>query len=87
VLGVDPADVRETESARCSLNQARADTLLELTDFAADGRLTVDFGIARCLAAAVKLPVSATAAKTTMAFRSGPGWLIVLLTEQSFLRT
>src|SRR5262249_27033065 len=39
VLGVDTADVRETESARCSLNQARADTLLELTDFAADGRL------------------------------------------------
>src|SRR5262249_43775243 len=39
VLGVDTADVRETESASCSLNQARADTLLELTDFAADGRL------------------------------------------------
>src|SRR5262249_1678413 len=39
VLGVDTADVRETESARCSLNEARADTLLELTDFAADGRL------------------------------------------------
>src|SRR5262249_33884998 len=35
-------------------------------------RLTVDFGIARCLAAAVKLPVSATAAKTTIAFQIGP---------------
>src|SRR5262245_33247323 len=50
-------------------------------------RLTVDFGIARCLAAAVKLPISATAAKTTIAFRSGPWWLIVLFLEQSFLRT
>src|SRR5499427_7554769 len=39
VLGVETADVRETESARGSLNQARADTLLELSDFAADGRL------------------------------------------------
>src|SRR5215468_5998260 len=47
-------------------------------------RLTVDFGIARCLAAAVKLPVSATAAKTTIAFRSGPWWLTVLFLEQSF---
>src|SRR5215470_18068335 len=47
-------------------------------------RLTVDFGIPRCLAAAVKLPVSATAAKTTIAFRSGPWLLIVLVLEQSF---
>src|SRR5215475_3514171 len=47
-------------------------------------RLTVDFGIARCLAAAVKLPVSATAAKTAIAFRSGPWWLIVSCLEQSF---
>src|SRR5262249_28587531 len=39
VLEVDTANVRETESARCSLNQARADALLELTDFATDGRL------------------------------------------------
>src|SRR5215813_10273747 len=47
-------------------------------------RLTADLGIARCLAAAVKLPVSTTAAKTTIAFRSGPWWLTVLLSEQSF---
>src|SRR5262249_38073683 len=47
----------------------------------------VDFGISRCLAAAVKLPVSATAAKTTIAFRSGPCWLIVLFLEQSFLES
>src|SRR5262249_11412462 len=47
-------------------------------------RLTVDFGIARCLAAAVKLPASATAAKTAIAFRSGRWYLIVLFLEQSF---
>src|SRR5262249_41226952 len=47
-------------------------------------RLTVAFGIARCLAAAVKLPVSATAAKTTIAFRSGPWCPTVLFLEQSF---
>src|SRR5262245_48647621 len=47
-------------------------------------RLTVDFGMARRLAAAVKLPASATAAKTTIAFRSGPLSLTVLSLEQSF---
>src|SRR5262249_23189397 len=47
-------------------------------------RLMVDFGIARCLAAAVKLPVSATAAKTTIAFQIGSWFLTVLFLEQSF---